>query len=337
MNSKQRVMAVINHERPDRMPVFGANCTVTYEQMEKAQAFWPRAHEVGEAMAKLAMASHSVLGFDAVRVPFSQTFEAEALGCRIKSGSGVDGLEGIPGIDEPPPYHLDDTPEFPDDFLSRGHIPELLKAVGWIKSELGEEVAVVAGIIGPFTITGSLLGTVPFLKTTKKAPNKLVPFLELAEKAGTTLANALIDAGADIISCEDMTASPMLIMPKSYQQLELEYQRRQFHAISVPKILHICGNTDLIAEWMGQTGADILSLEPTADLRVIREKCGPDILLMGGVDVAETLFMKDPEAVKEECEAAIGKGIQILAPGCAVAPDTPTENLKAMVEVAKEH
>ena len=33
----------------------------------------------------------------------------------------------------------------------------------------------------------------------------------------------------------------------------------------------------------------------------------------------------------------IADGIQILAPGCAVAPGTPTENLVAMVEVAKVH
>lgn len=334
MNSKERVMAVINHEKSDRIPVFGANCTITYEQMEKAKVFWPQAHYNGDDMAELAMATNTVLGFDAVRIPFSQTFEAEALGCKIKPGIGMDGQEGIPGIDEPPPYSLDDTPEFPDDFLTRGHIPELIKAIEIIKTKLGDEVAIVAGIVGPFTITGSLLGTIPFLKATKKTPEKLSPFLGVAEKAGTTLAKALIKAGADIISCEDMTASPMLIMPKSYYEIELEYQRRQFEAISVPKILHICGNVDMIVEWMGKTGADILSLEPKADLHIAREKCGPDVILMGGVDVAETLFMKDPESVKKECVASIKQGIQILAPGCAVAPDTTTDNLRAMVEVA---
>jgi [methyl-Co(III) methanol-specific corrinoid protein]:coenzyme M methyltransferase len=59
--------------------------------------------------------------------------------------------------------------------------------------------------------------------------------------------------------------------------------------------------------------------------------------LMGGVDTATTLFMKDAETVKEGCEESIADGIQILAPGCAVAPGTPTENLLAMVEVAKAH
>ncbi|MDP7416669.1 MAG: uroporphyrinogen decarboxylase family protein, partial [Desulfobacterales bacterium] len=276
MNAKERVMAVINHQKPDRMPCLGANSTVTYEQMEKVQAFWPEGHENAETMAKQAMAAYTVLGFDAVRVPFSQTFEAEAFGCKIKPGRGVDGNEGIPGIEHPPPYTLDDVPVFPDDFLSRGKIPELLKAVRILKGELGDEVPIIGGIIGPFTIAGSLIDTVPLLKATFKTPEKIPPFLDVAEQAGTALAKALIEAGADIISCEDMTASPELIAPKTYGDVELKYQKKQFDAISVPKILHICGKVDRIVEWMGQTGADILSLEPKADAGLARKKCGPD-------------------------------------------------------------
>ena len=336
MNAKERVMAVIDHQKPDRMPCFGANSTVTYEQMEKVNAYWPEGHVEGEVMAKQALAAYSVLGFDAVRVPFCQTFEAVALGCIRKPGK-VRELEGVPGIEHPPPYKLDDRPEFPADFLSRGYIPELIKAVEFLKKEVGDEVPIVAGIIGPFTIAGSLLDSVPLLKATFKSPQKIRPFLDVGEKAGTALARALVDAGADIISCEDMTASPELIAPKTYKELELEYQRIQFDAIPVPTILHICGNVDAMVEWMGQTGANILSLEPKANAKLAREKCGSDIILMGGMDTATTLYMKDPDTVKQGCEETIDDGIQILAPGCAVAPGTPTENLLAMVEVAKTH
>ncbi len=336
MTPKERVFAVLNHQQPDRMPCFGANSTVTYDQMEKVQAFWPDGHEKGEVMAQQAMAAYTVVGFDAVRVPFCQTIEAEALGCKIKPGKTRDG-EGIPGIEHPTPYTLDDTPVFPEDFLSRGRIPELLKAVKILKKELGDEVPVVAGIIGPFTITGSLVDTVPLLKASFKKPEKMRPFLDVAEKAGTALAKALVDAGADIISCEDMTASPELIAPKTYIDYELEYQKRQFDAISIPKILHICGNVDGIVEYMYKSGPEILSLEPKADTRLARDKCGKDVILMGGVDTATTLFMRDPETVKQGCEELISEGIQILAPGCAVAPGTPLENLLAMVEVAKNH
>ena len=334
MTGKERIFAVLNHQKPDRMPCFGANSTVTYEQMEKVQAFWPEAHEKGELMAKQALAAYTILGFDAVRVPFCQTFEAEALGCTVKSGK----TKGIPGIDHPPTvYTLDDTPVFPDDFLSRGRIPELLKAVRILKKEVGDEVAIVAGIIGPWTIAGSLLDTTIILKASFKQPDKIPPFLEVCEKAGTMLANALIDAGADIIVNEDMTASPDLIIPKSYRDLELGYQKKQFDAIKVPKILHICGKVDAIVEWMGQTGADILSIEPDADVALAREKCGPDMILMGGVDVKNTLFMQNAETVRAEAEKSIAKGIQMLAPGCAIAPGTPMENLLAMVDVAKHH
>ena len=337
MNSKERVMAVINHQKPDRMPCFGANCMVTYEQMEAVQAFWPKGHEDGETMARMALASHTVLGFDAVRVPFCQTFEARALGIKIKPGKLPGNMEGIPGIDHPPLYKLDDTPVFPDDFLSQGFIPELLKAVRILKKELGDEVPVIAGIIGPFTLAGSLIDTVPLLKATFKAPDKIRPWLEIGEKAGTALAKALIDAGADIICCEDMTASPELIAPKTYKELELEFQTKQFDAISVPTILHICGKVDPIVEWMAQTGPNILSLDTKTKPHIVREKCGPDVVLLGGVDVATTLFLHGPDEVKQESEEAIADGIQILAPGCAVGPGTPTENLSAMLEVAKGH
>ena len=159
----------------------------------------------------------------------------------------------------------------------------------------------------------------------------------MGAKASAALANAMIDAGADLISVEDMTASPDLIAPKTYRDLEVEYQAQVFETIKVPKILHICGNVDPIVEYMGQTGADILSLEPKADASLARRKCGPNIILMGGVDTATTLFMKDAATVKAGAEESIASGIQILAPGCAVAPGSPLENLLAMVEVAKEH
>jgi [methyl-Co(III) methanol-specific corrinoid protein]:coenzyme M methyltransferase len=337
VNSKERIFRVIEHRSADRIACFCANSTATYEQMDTVKAFWPEGHEKGETMARLALAAHNVIGFDAVRVPFCQTFEAVALGCKYKPGRGIKGLEGIPGIEEPPPYDLEDTPNFPDDFLARGRIPELLKAVRILKKEVGDEVAIVAGIIGPLTITGALVGMVPMLKATFKRPEKLTPFLEVAEQAGTTLANALIEEGADIIACEDMNASPDVIAPHTYKDIELAYQQRQFAAIQVPKILHICGNVDPIVEWMGLTGADILSVDPKLNTGLAREKCGQKIILMGGIDTARTLFMEKPKTVRQHCKAAVADGIQILAPGCTIPPETPTENLLAMIDAAKAH
>jgi [methyl-Co(III) methanol-specific corrinoid protein]:coenzyme M methyltransferase len=206
-----------------------------------------------------------------------------------------------------------------------------------LKREVGDKVAIVAGIIGPFTIAGALLDAVPILKASFKEPDKLHPFLEVAEEAGTTLGKALIEAGADLICVEDMQASPDLIAPRTYRDLELDYQKRQVAALDVPVILHICGNVDKIVEFMAETGVEALSLEPKSDIDIARRKGGQTTILIGGVDVATTLFMKTPDVVREAAREQIDLGLDILAPGCAIAPGTPTENLLAMVEVAKEY
>jgi len=333
MTPKERVMKVFNHEKPDRMPCFCVNGTPTYEQMEKVRAYWPEGHERAEDMAKLAIAAYTVLGFDAVRAPFCQTIEAEALGCKVKSG----GKENIPGIDHPPPYKLDDVPTFPEDFLERGRVPQLIKAIRIMKREVGEHVAIIGGIIGPFTIAGAMLDAVPILKASFRSPDKLHPFLEVAEKAGTMLGKALIEAGADLIAVEDMQASPDLIAPHTYRDLELEYQRKQAEALNAPVILHICGNVDRIIDFMHQTGCAAVSLEPKSDTRKARTVVGRDGILIGGVDAATTLFMRSPEEVKESSREQVEMGLDVLAPGCAIAPGTPTANLKAMVEVATEY
>ena len=82
---------------------------------------------------------------------------------------------------------------------------------------------------------------------------------------------------------------------------------------------------------MGQTGADILSIEQKASSKYALEQCGPDVILMGGIDTANTLYMKEAETIKEVCEKSIADGIQILAPGCAMSPGTATENLLAKI------
>jgi len=333
MDPYSRVMRVFNHKLPDRTPCLGANSTVTYQQMDAVGHYWPDGHKRAVAMAAQAMAAHTVLGFDAVRVPFCQTMEAEALGCRVKPGK-IRDKEGIPGIDHPPPFQLDDTPVLPEDFLSRGRIPELLEAVRILKKTLAGHVPIVAGIIGPMTLAAAMLDIMVLLKATLKTPEKLRPFLNVAEKAGTSLAKALVEAGADIICCEDMSASPALIAPHTYEDFEIEYQKRQFDSLSVPKILHICGDVSPIIRFMAKTGTDAISLEPKTPIETAKKACRPEMILLGGCDTATTLYMDPPEKVYDACISALKCGIDILAPGCAVPPATPTENLQAMVAAA---
>jgi [methyl-Co(III) methanol-specific corrinoid protein]:coenzyme M methyltransferase len=335
MNSKERMLAAMNGLPVDRTPVFSANQTGTYAQMEATGAEWPEAHMKAEPMAKLAGAAYTVLGFDAVRVPYCQTIESEALGSTVKYA----GREGVPRIDVHA-YHLTDVPSYPADFLSRGRVPELIKAVALLKAELGDDVAIMGNVVGPFSIVANLIGITDVLKASFKKPDALIPFMEVAEQAGTALAHALVDAGADIIVIEDMMASIDVISPPIYQNLAQPWEKQQLERFpKIPTIMHICGKVNPIGKLIAETGATAISVEPSVDAPALVADLatfGRPIPLIGGVDAVTTLFSGGPDDVKADVRKALADGYTMIAPGCSIPPTTTTANLRAMVEAASE-
>lgn len=70
---KERLYRSLRKMDVDRMPAVCFTQTATVEQMEACGAFWPQANEEPELIAKLAEAGHTVVGYEAVRVPFDIT------------------------------------------------------------------------------------------------------------------------------------------------------------------------------------------------------------------------------------------------------------------------
>lgn len=333
MTSRERFFKALKGETVDRPPVFSICQHATYEQMDQLQSAWPEAHESAGKMAALAAGGFSLLGFDAIRVPFCQTMEAEALGATLKKA----GREGIPSVDTHP-YGIDESPIFPEDFLQRGRIPQLLAAVRMLKETIGQDVVVIGGIIGPFTLAVNLVGSTPMLKACRKSPEKLLPFLEIAEKAGTMLAEALVAAGADVICIEDMMASMEMISPTLYRTLAAPFEKMQFAQISVPTIIHICGRMNLVMEDLANTEPTAISVETSVNLAeaiAAIQKTGRLIPLVGGVDPLGCLLNGSAGAIKAEVDQAIATGISLISPGCSVAPGTPMVNLRAMVNAVR--
>lgn len=333
MTSRERVMAALKGETVDRFPVISVCQHATYEQMEQLNSYWPDAMHDAGLMTKLAAGGYSILGFDAVRVPFCQTHEAEVLGAVLKDG----GKDGLPSVNKHP-YKIGDPVEFPDDFLSKGRIPVLLEAIRTLKNHLGDKVIVMGGIIGPFSIAGQIVEVTDLLMAAFKKPDSVIPYIEAGERAGTMLAKAMIDAGADIICIEDMMCSLDMISPKIYRNLAAPYEKKQIDAISAPTILHICGKLDSIIVDIAKTGCTAISVEPVVDVPGAVEKFkteGITTPLIGAIDPVNTLFHGDVEKCKEETKACMAKGFSVISPGCAVPPATKTEVLRAIVETVQ--
>ncbi len=334
MTSRERFMAALKGEKTDRLPVVSICQHATYEQMEQLNSYWPDALLDGNLMAKLAGGAHSVLGFDSVRVPFCQTHEAEAFGAILKDG----GKTGLPSVNVHP-YHLGDNIEFPDDFLSRGRIPQLLEAVRVLKREVGDKAIIMGGIIGPFSIASLFFEVTGFLMACFKKPETIQNYVDIGERAGTMLGHALIEAGADVIVVEDMMASMDMISPKIYRQLAWAATKKQVEALNVPTIIHICGKLDNIILDIANTGCAAISVEHMVNVPAALEKFAAEGLttpIIGAIDPVSTLFSGDVEKVKQETRECIAKGFSMISPGCAVPPATKTENLTAIVDVVNE-
>lgn len=330
MQAKERVLKTLKGETADRIPVLCVNQTATYEQMEQLDAYWPEANYKAELMARLASGAYTILGFDAVRVPFCQTIEAEALGCTIKDGGKLNLPSPLTH-----PYKIDDTPELPNDFLERGRIPELIKAVKILKETVGDNALVIGGIIGPYSIAGNLMGVTDILRNSFKKPQLLAPFFEVSQKAGLLLARELINAGADAICIEDMMASMDLISPKIYRDLVYPWQKKLVESLQdVPTIMHICGKLDAIIEDIANLGVTAISVEEKVDAPAAVKKLSDYdrfISLIGGINAPATLFSGSVDKVIEETRKAVADGYHIIAPGCSVPPATAISSLRAMV------
>lgn len=334
MTGRERLLHALAGEPTDRPPVISACQYATYELMEAAGASWPEAHHDAELMAVLSGAGASIIGLDAVRAPYCQTVEAEAMGAKIKSG----GKTHIPSISEHP-YTFADTPCCPEDFLERGRIPAVLKAIGLLKKRYGDKVVVMGGIGGPFSIANSLVGITPFLKAMFKKPDSIVPFLETGYEAALRFGKAFIEAGADVIVIEDMMASLDMISPKNFRTMAAPYEKKLIEKLTVPTILHICGKLDKVMLDIAATGVAAISVESAVDIPAAKaafQQAGIRVPIVGDINPSGVLLQGTPDEVGAAVRDALARGVDIVSPGCAVAPSTPLANLQAMVAAGRE-
>ena len=79
---------------------------------------------------------------------------------------------------------------------------------------------------------------------------------------------------------------------------------------------------------MCDTGVVGISIEEKADLmQAVKIAHAKGVRVFGNVATATTLFSGKPQQCYQEAWEVLENGIDFLAPGCGVAPQTPLENI----------
>ena len=332
MNYKENLKKALAGEKVDVKPVVSVTQLGIVDAMGKTNTSWPEAHKNPDEMATLASSLYELAGLECARLPFCLTVEAEALGCDVSLGNN----ERVPEVEISPFDYADDI-EAPNDFIKRGRIPTVLKAIELLKEKY-DELPIIVGITGPFTLTGHLLGIENLVRYMKTDIEEVEIAVENCVDVSMDYVEAIQDAGADVICVNEPTASPELIDPNQFKSLIKPNLEDLADYIEINKVLHICGSTQPIIRDMATCGFDGISVEEAVNIPQAQKDIEDvDCVILGNISTSNTLLSGNAETVKSDVKNVLADGIDLIAPSCGIAPNSPLDNIKAMVEGRNEY
>jgi [methyl-Co(III) methanol-specific corrinoid protein]:coenzyme M methyltransferase len=332
LDRRKRVLATLRGEEVHPMPVFSGMGNLTVHGLKDKGWKFPQIHLDSHKMASAAASTYKLFGLESVVVPFDMGVEAEALGCGINYyEDSVDIL--YPTVSEKVADKVDEWDlQLPDEPLEKGRIPIVVDAIKELKETVGDEVAVGAWVLGPYTLAGQLFELDDLFKKSFKKPDAVHKALDVLEDFLIDLAALYREGGADYMTVREMGGGGDILSPRMFGSLIQPHLRKVFAALDSPKILHICGDTNLIVDQMADCGADAISVDQKNDLRETRKKIGDDIILLGNLDPYNVLVAGSPADIEEALKDIIDSGVNAVWPGCDIWPDVPEENMGTFVE-----
>jgi len=257
-------------------------------------------------------------------------------------GMGIDVrlVESVgPVVDEPVRAAADvERLRTPD---PRESVPEILEAVGLVRSELRPDQALVAFCGGVFTVAGYLVEGKPSREFRKvKALMYREPHVwhALADRLADTFAayvRAQVEAGADVIQVFDSWVGAL--SPSDYAEFVAPYSARILSAVDAPTIHFGTGTTHLL-EAMAATGGDVIGLDWRVPLDLGWELVGEKRGVQGNLDPTALLapWERTERAAVDVLDRAAGRPGHIFNLGHGVLPDTDPADLRRLRELVHE-
>ena len=334
MTSYERYMAVCQLREPDRVPVSPFIMTFAAKLAGVPYIDYCR---TGEVMAEAQLACIRRFGYDAAALGSDAVREAETVGATIRwQKDEVPAATGEPLIKS-----RDDLRKLrlPDP-LGKNRMHEQIKALKILRRELGDDEIVYAWVEAPFQESAMLRNINYFMMDLVGDPPLVHELMRFSLELELSFGLAQIEAGARFIGIGDSIAS--LVSPDHYQQFNFPYISELIAGLKAAGArvkYHACGNTKALLPFFAKLGADIINLDSLIDLKEAKLILGNNVCIKGNFSPTAILLRGTPETVRKAARRCILEGGLhggfILSPGCEVPRDTPTENLEALIAVAK--
>lgn len=356
MTPRQLVLAAGRSEPVDRMPVtpymgnYGAAVAGVAIDDYCADS---------TAMARAQIDAQKLVGQDALVAQSDGYYMAEALGMTTLRRPNTTPAPASWPLTELAQVDALTVPDPRRD----GRMPVYLGAIRQLRDAAGDELAVRACGTGAFSLAGHMMGPDNFVmalamldvEPDEDAERRLERLMEIATETTIAFAMAALEEGADLVMNGDSLASLDMISPAIYERWAWPYEKAFFDRVrpeadsrGALTLLHICGDTTPILHLSTAAGEHVLELDWKVDLaearRVADEAVQPParapgpVALMGNLDPTAVLLQGSPDDVQTAAREAIAKarsGGFLLGSGCEVAPATPLDNMRAMVDATR--
>ncbi|MHC4941943.1 MAG: uroporphyrinogen decarboxylase family protein [Planctomycetota bacterium] len=335
ISPRRRVIDALEGKPTDRCPVGPLAVHFTASAAgESLRAYSTQARVLAECVIRYCERFHP----DAVWVSADTWITAQAMGAEVcfpEENQPPCG-SGAPLIRQP--AELDHIP--PPDPASQGRMPLMLEALSLVRERLGDEIFIVGCFDqSPFSLACALVGMETMMHTALFDRPFLDALLARCGEYAAAYGESMAEAGADLLSTGDSPAG--LIGPDRYREIALPAEQRLFShlkkACAKPLSLHICGATEPILADMARSGADVLELDHLTDLDAACRIVPSEITIWGNLDPVGLMTRGKPEEIKAAAGEAMdtvrrhGRRRFVLSTGCTLSPQTPFENLEALI------
>jgi len=364
MSPRERCIAAINLEEPDRVPCFelGVNLATIEKLIGRPTVSAALGCMTTDQLRELAcdtVEAYATAGLDMVPASagFPENYREGFVPERISPNRWVDEFgriwedrPGLTGLS----WYIGGTVK------SRGDL-EKIRAIDpedsgrtslareTIRSARQKGLAVMGYVDGPFLTAYMTVGLSDFLVKIYRDRDFALELLELATRFNCVLAKRLTEFGVDgIIVGEDMAdCHGPLINPRDLRSVMFPFLAREFDVIKrtgTPVMMHSDGNTMSVFEDVLALGIEgYQALEPDAgmDIAYIKERYGDKLCLLGNVDCGNTLTHGSTRQVEAEAKhvidsAACGGGL-ILGSSNSIHDGVKLENFLTMIRTGEKY
>jgi len=224
-----------------------------------------------------------------------------------------------------------------------GQLEYVAAAIEKVAGHFGDSLGIIGFCGAPFTLASYMIeggSSRNYIFTKQMMYSEPYAWQKLLDKLVAVLApycKQQVDAGADVIQIFDSWVGSLSV--EDYRDYVLPVTKRLVRAVQelgVP-VIYFGVDTASLLPAMRETGADVIGLDWRTPLDEGWKALGYSCAVQGNLDPI-TLFAPEPileTRVKQVLAQAAGRAGHIFNLGHGIVPNTPVENVQAVVRMVK--